>query len=403
MLRSSGQEILPKEAAIPAAIDLRHATPAVTVYAGARALRALSRELERAGARSVVVVTSPSLEGTRPHQLVLEAVGERLANSFGGVKQFSPTDVVVALAEIITAVEADALVVVGGGSAMVTARSAAVLAGEGRPIDELLTRRDDSGKVVNPRMPRPKVPIWIVPSTPTPAMAKAGSALRQSGTGKRVAIFDPKARAAGVVIDPAALSSSPTSLFVATAMNGLSMGIEGLLATSDDPFAEALLFQGVREIVTNLRAVAVDSESWQARARVAMGSILTGQGSDYSGAGLALALSHEIAPHSAVAGGVVESVLLPHTVRFTAGAVPHRIPIVAAALGATDHTLDGVAAALRDFGGTLGLPTTLRDTGIGEHDLKAAIEHAVNDWAMNSRMPRLATLQDLEAIANDAW
>ncbi len=384
-------------------VDLRHHTPATTVYAGPRSLRALTRELDRAGAHSVVVVTSPSLAGTSTHQLLTRAVGDRLASSFGGVKKFSPTDVVTALAEVIAQADADALVVVGGGSAMVTARAAAVLAGEGRPMQELLTRRDTDGRVVNPRMPRPKVPIWIVPTTPTPAMAKAGAALRDAVTGERVAIFDSKARAVSIVIDPAALSSSPVPLFVATAMNGLSMGVEGLLATSDDPFAEALLFQGVREIVAHLPDVTAAAEDWQSRARVAMGSVLTGQGTDFSGAGLALALSHEIAPRSAVAGGVVETVLLPHTVRFTAAAVPHRVPVVAAALGARDDTIDSVQVALRDFGAALGLPERLSQIGVDEADVRAALEHAVDDWAMNSRMPRRAQLEDLDIIAREAW
>jgi len=411
MLPSSQQDAISEEkketvmatAATPAAIDLRHATPATTVYAGPRSLAALARELDRAGARSVVVVTSSSLGGTSSHRRVIETVGDRLASTFSGVKQFSPTDVVTALAEIITLAEADAIVVLGGGSAMVTSRAAVVLAGEGRPLEELLTRRDDMGKVVNPRMPRKKIPIWIVPSTPTPAMAKAGAALRDVTTGKRVAVFDSKARSAGIVIDPVALSSSPTSLFVATAMNGLSMGVEGLLATSDDPFAEALLFQGVREIVANLPAVTEDAENWHSRARVAMGSILTGQGADYSGAGLALALSHEIAPHSAVAGGVVETVLLPHAVRFTAEAVPHRVSVLAAALGTGDNTVSGVEKALREFGAALGLPERLSQIGVEEAGIQAALKHAVDDWAMNARMPRKANIHDLERIAKDAW
>ncbi|WP_415853691.1 iron-containing alcohol dehydrogenase family protein [Sinomonas sp. G460-2] len=385
------------------AIDLRHSTPAGTIYAGPRSMAALGRELERARCRSVVVVTSPSLADAPSYRLVVETVGNRIAGAFTRVRQFSPTDVVTELANVIAQAEADALVVLGGGSAMVTARAATVLAGESRPLEELLTRRDDHGKVINPRMPQPKLPIWIVPSTPTPAMAKAGAALRDPVMGRRVAVFDPKVRAAGIVLDPTVLSSSPAGLFVATAMNGLSMGVEGLLATSGDPFAEALLFQGVREIVANLGAVAEHTDQFEPRARVAMGAILAGQGSDYSGAGLALALSHELAPKSTVAGGVVETILLPHTVRFTAAVVAHRVPVVAAALGAVEHTIDGIEIALRQFGEALGLPERLSQIGLTEPNLQAALEHAVEDWAMNARMPRRAGLDDLEMIVDSAW
>ncbi|MEZ2391792.1 iron-containing alcohol dehydrogenase family protein [bacterium RCC_150] len=386
-----------------AAIDLRHVTSASTIYAGQRSLTALSRELARAGASSVLIVTSASLAGQQAHQLLLEACDDLRVTTFEGVRQFSPTNVVSALAAVLDEVSADTIVVLGGGSAMVTARAAAVLVGERRPLQELFTYRDDDGRVVNPRMPRPKLPIWIVPSTPTPAISKAGAALRDFGTGERVAVFDPKARASGIVIDPTIVRSSPALLFIATAMNGLSMGVEGLLATSSDPFAEALLSQGVREIIENLPAVHADAGDWETRARVVMGAILTGQGSDYSGAGLALALSHEIAPHSTVAGGIVESILLPHTVGFALAAVPHRVRVIAQALDADDHTVDGIKTALRAFAARLGLPSRLRDIGIERARLQGALERSVLDWAMNPRMPRRASLGDMESIVAGAW
>ena len=48
-----------------------------------------------------------------------------------------------------------------------------------------------------------------------------------------------------------------------------------------------------------------------------LAALLCGQGSDYVGGGLAQALSYAAGPRSSVANGVVEALLVPHTMRFT--------------------------------------------------------------------------------------
>ena len=68
------------------------------------------------------------------------------------------------------------MVAVGGGSSVVTARAATILLGEGRDVRELCTRREADGRLVSPKLAAPKLPQWVVPSSPTTAYAKAGAA-----------------------------------------------------------------------------------------------------------------------------------------------------------------------------------------------------------------------------------
>ncbi|MGW2650790.1 iron-containing alcohol dehydrogenase family protein [Streptomyces sp. NPDC001393] len=384
---------------------LRHRTPEYRTYAGGNALDDLSRELTRNGAQAVFLVSTGSLaRNERVFSRVTDAIGDRLAATFDGVQQHSPIEVVKAVRDQMLEVGADAVVVLGGGSAIVTARAASVLAGERRPISDLATRRGADGRVVNPKMPAPKLPQWIVASTPTTAYAKSGAAMRDTTTGDRVAVYDPKARARGVFFDPDVIATAPASLVRSAALNALSMAVEGLLATGDDPLAEALLAQGAKELVTFLPQVCDGGTDGHARSRVMMGALLAGQGSDFAGGGLALALSHAIGPRSASPNGVVEAVLLPHTLRFTAAAVPDRVPVVAAALGAPSTTsAEGVSDILQEFLGRLGLKVRLQDQGVDEASLDEAIAHAAGDWAISPRIPRQADAGQLRAIVTDAW
>lgn len=384
---------------------LRHRTPEFRTYAGADALDRLSLELTRSGAQSVFLVCSRTLaRNERVFSRVTDVLGNRLSATFDGVQRHSPIEVVETVRDQILAAGADAVVVLGGGSAIVTARAASVLAAERRPIGDLATRRGSDGCVINPKMPAPKLPQWIVPSTPTTAYAKSGAAMRDSTTGDRVALYDPKARGRAVFFDPDVIATAPMSLVRSAALNALSMSVEGLLATENDPLAEALLAQGVKELVTFLPQVRADGSDGHARSRVMMGALLAGQGSDFAGGGLALALAHAIGPRYALPNGVVEAVLLPHAFGFAAEAVPERVSVVAAALGVPGTTsASGIGGRLREFLGGLGMPTRFRDLGVEEVSLDDAVAHAAGDWAISPRIPRQADAGQLRGIVANAW
>src|SRR5207244_5441849 len=122
--------------------------------------------------------------------------------------------------------DADAVIAVGGGSSVVTARAATILLGEGKDARELCTRREN-GKLVSPKLAAPKLPQWVVPSSPTTAYAKAGAAVRDPETGERLALYDPKARAQGVVLDPLMALIAPPRLSWSAALTIFSMAVEG--------------------------------------------------------------------------------------------------------------------------------------------------------------------------------
>jgi alcohol dehydrogenase class IV len=168
-------------------LNLRRITPAFRTFCGEHALDALPRELGRVGAQRAVVISVPPL---RDHPDAMSrlyaALGERLVGQFDGVVEHSPLPAVDQARQFLAAREADAVIAVGGGSSVVTARAATILHTEQRDIRELCTHRSADGKLVSPKLAKPKLPLWVVPTTPTTAYAKAGAAVRDPGTGERL-------------------------------------------------------------------------------------------------------------------------------------------------------------------------------------------------------------------------
>jgi alcohol dehydrogenase class IV len=392
---------------VPHVPQLQHATPAFRTFCGQDALAALPRELDRVGASRAVIVCAPWV---RDHPDALAAVGNalgaRLAGCFDGVQDHSPVPAVEAARRTLEDARADAVVAVGGGSAIVTARAATILLAEKRPVRDLCTQREPDGRLVSPRLAAPKIPNWIVPTTPITAYAKAGSAVRDPDTGERLALFDPKTRAQGIFLDPALALTAPAGLASAAALNAFAMAVESLQASRDDPLAEALLLQALRMLtqwLPRLHAAAGDAEP---RLRLMLAALLCGQGSDYVGGGLAQALSHAAGPRSSVSNGVIEALLLPHAMRFNAPVTGAGLTLIAETLDACPDAAaapdERAIAAVGRFLAGLTVPARLRDVGVTRPALAEVAVHAMNDWAI-TRVPRRVKRPELDELLHGAW
>jgi alcohol dehydrogenase class IV len=337
---------------------------------------------------------------------VESALGERLAGRFDGIREHSPLAAVEAGRLSLEQARADAVIVLGGGSAVVTARAATILLAEQREVRELCTRREANGRLTSPRLLAPKLPQWIVPSTPITAYAKAGSAVRDPATGERLALYDPKTRAQGIFLDPIVALTAPVALAQASGLNAFAMAVEGLQSDVDDPLAEALLTHALRMLAVWLPRLGSAPDSAEPRLRLMLGALLCGQGSDYVGGGLAQALSHATGPRSSVSNGVVEAMLLPYTMRFNAPVTGARLSRVADALDprpqADGSPAERAIAAVERVLAEVGLPARLRDVGVVDTVLAHVADHTMDDWAL-TRMPRRASHDDLMDLLQTAW
>jgi alcohol dehydrogenase class IV len=196
-------------------------------------------------------------------------------------------------AEELRRLEADAVVAVGGGSAIVTARAASILLAEKGDLASLSTAIDEHGSLRSPKLAAPKLPQLIIPTTPTTAMVKAGSAVLDPESGVRRALFDPKTRAQSLFIHPDFMRSAPRALVLGSGLNSFAMAVEGLTSLAGDPLADALLMHAVRLMTAHLASPALEGDA-AARGELVLAAVLCGQGTDFTGAGVTTALGHII-------------------------------------------------------------------------------------------------------------
>lgn len=386
--------------------SFQHISPPLRLFHGPESLGQLGRELQRMSCRRAVVVCGSWLAEGPLLERVRTALGDRYAGVYSEVLGHSPVASVEAAADVLKREEADAVIAVGGGSAIVTARAATILAAENKPVRELCTVTDEQGVLRSPKLLAAKLPQLIIPTTPTTAIVKAGAAVFDQAEGKRLAMFDPKTRAQCVFIDPEMILSAPRELLASAGINTLSMAVEGLTSRSNDPIADALLMQVVRLLAQHLPNTARHDDP-AVRGELVVAAVMCGQGTDHTAAGITTVLGHAIGARYEIENGMVNAIVLPHVLRFNAEAAQAGFAKVAAALRLPrsdgESQLLMTTQTLKTMFAALGVPSRLRDVGVPREDLPEIAELSMGDWFLRGNPRQVKSSGELQKIMEAAW
>ena len=386
--------------------SFKHVSPPLRLFHGPDSLISLGRELERLGARRAMIFCGSSISrNATVLDVVRSALGDRYVGAFVGVCAHSPLPSVEAGTRELRRLDADAVVALGGGSAIVTARAASLLLAENGDARVLSTSQDKNGELRSPKLLAPKLPQLVIPTTPTTAIVKAGSAVFDPATKERLALFDPKTRAHSVFIHPDAILTAPRELVVSASLDTLVLAIEGLISPRGDPISDALLMQAVRLLGLHLPLLAIDQDA-SVRSELILAAILCGQGTDYTGAGIATALGHAISAYCDADNGVIKMIVLPHALRFNGDAARTgltKITESSCLASPTNAPLAAVADALRATASQLGISQRLRDAGVPREALSKIALNTMTDWWLRDNARPVRNALELQQVLEEAW
>ena len=94
----------------------------------------------------------------------------------------------------------------------------------------------------------------MLPTTPSTAYGKAGTAVTVPGSAERLALFDPKTRAASLVLVAEALATAPGDLVRNAGLTTMVMAAEGMTTRKANLFSDAVLGQALSILVQDLTA-----------------------------------------------------------------------------------------------------------------------------------------------------
>lgn len=340
------------------------AAPARVLF-GSGTLQQLGQEVERLGARRAMVLSTPG-RGERLAQDINAQLGSLGVGICAEAVMHTPVAVTERVLPAIHEAGADALIAVGGGSAIGLAKAVALRTG----------------------LPQIVLPTTYAGSEMTPVLG-------ETSAHRKVTRRDPKILPQTVIYDVELTLALPVAISVTSGMNAVAHAVEALYAKDGNPVVALLAREGIGSMARALRRIAASPEDPEARADALYGAFLSGS---VLGA-TTMALHHKLAH---VLGGMFDlphaqthTALLPHSIAYNAPARPAAMEAIAQAIDAPE-----AARGVYDLAGSLGAPMALREIGMPEAGIGPAARQALADPYWN---PRPLEAAALEALLRRAW
>ncbi|MCA9449026.1 MAG: iron-containing alcohol dehydrogenase [Candidatus Omnitrophica bacterium] len=405
---------------------------------GVGVTREVGMDLADLGAKRVLVVTDPILRKLQPVSTTRESIEkEGIEYEVFDRVRVEPTDSSFKEAiDVASASPFDAIVAVGGGSTIDTAKAANLYSTYPAPFLDYVNPPIGQGKPV----PGPLKPLIAIPTT-------AGTGSETTG----VAIFDYEEMHAktGIasrrlkpilgIIDPENTRTLPREVAAAAGLDVLCHAIESFTAIpfqerpypkrpslrpayqGSNPISDVWSLQSLRMCAEFLERAAADPEDDEARGKMLLASSFAGMGFGNAGCHLPHGMSYPVSgmvrnyqpegypkDHPIVPHGFSVILNAPAVFLFTSPSSPERHLEAAETLGCdiSKAKPDDAGKILSDriieFMRALKVPNGIGEVGYTSEDIPALVEGTLPQHRVTKLSPRPAERDDLAEMFEDA-
>lgn len=287
----------------------------------------------------------------------------------------------------------DAVVAVGGGSALDVGKAARAAADLELPFRHLLDGEAEPGPA--------RRPFVAVPTTSGTGSEVSGGVVVVDG-GRKRGIAAPALRAQAALVDPALTVGLPAPATMATGVDALAQAISGVTVPAASPPSAALGLEACRRIAGALPAAVADGGDRDARAGMSAGSLLAGLSMNLSDTGADHALGHALGAVAGLSHGLAVGLVLAETLEVARADCAPALERVADAMGAPPGgAADGsrAVAAVRGLLAQVGFPTA-REAGVRPGQLDALVPLALEDYCLGVDAHRWSADDVRAAFAN---
>ena len=372
------------------------------IISGIGSTAEIIKELNDLYAKKVLLITDPGLVQAGVAQQVVEMLKQAAVEVeiFDAVEPDPSIQVATKAAEMAKNVKANVLIALGGGSAIDTAKSAALLVTNGGYL------KDYAG--VN-KVVKPILPLIAVPTT--------------AGTGSEVTIFavmsDPEKQEkftissaliapAVAVLDPLLTLKLPPSVTAFTGMDALTHAIEAFTSSIAQPATDALALSAIKLVLKHLPVAVGRGDNIKARDGMLQASLLAGIAFNNAFLGLAHAIASPLGGHFHVPHGLANAVMLPYVMEYNLPTAVRRYAEIGRALGlqAVGDTPRAVAektvAAITQLARDINIPEKLSNIGAKEELLPLVARDALKSIQLKFNV-RNASEKEILALLQKAY
>jgi alcohol dehydrogenase class IV len=294
---------------------------------------------ERAGpAAAVLVVCDPvltSLGITARALRILQDAGHpaKVYDGFTGEPRAADIDAAAAQAQ---AINARAVIGLGGGSALDTAKLVACCAASGQGAEAY--------ELCKTPLPNDRLPVIAIPTTAGTGSEVTRVSVFANAQKQKVWAWGEELKPGVAILDPELTVAVPPQVTAGTGLDALVHAIEASTNKQRNAGNDLYCHQAIRLISAHLVRAVQNPNDLEARGAMLLGACYAGIGIDNCGTALAHNISHAMADLAPIPHGRATGLAMLATIEWVAEGSPHAFAAVAAAMGEAPEAHNAVKA-----------------------------------------------------------
>ncbi|MGD9946656.1 MAG: iron-containing alcohol dehydrogenase PsrA [Burkholderiaceae bacterium] len=321
--------------------------------------------------RRAVLVTFPEAEAIGLTARLRGVLGASLA---GVVDRIEPNPDVAELRPMYERFwreygDCEAIVAVGGGSAIDTAKT--LMVGTRSDFDELVALLA-RGAPFRPH--RVKALIAVPTTAGTGSEVTPWATVWDRDAGRKYSLHLDETWPEAAVVDPELMLTLPASVTLQSGLDALSHALESIWNLNANPISDTFAVAAAREVMASLPPLLADPADRELRGRMALAALKAGMAFSNTRTALAHSISYEMTLRFGLPHGIACSFTLPMVLRRALGVDAGRDAVLSEIFGGD---LAGAPERLAAFIESLGVATDFGAYGVGEGESLRMVDDAM--------------------------
>lgn len=291
----------------------------------------------------------------------------------------------------------DAVIAIGGGSAMDGAKAICLTANNEIPLWDFEWEKEPA-KISNDK-PFPKL-ITIPTTAGTGAETEGTAMVTDTEQGMKFCICHPDLKPSKAILDPELTLELPRTLTAWTGADAMIHSIEGYCVPGFHPLCDGAALQSLSLISENLILAVDEPDNIKARGAMLVASCLGGI-AFLKGLGLVHAISHMVGAEFDTHHGLTNAIVLPVITRFNFPQLEGKVQKMSSAMQYDDHTIDAFISNIDEILDRIEIPKNLAEIGVPMDCVERISEKSMKDSAFATN-PRIASLEEMNVLVSQS-
>ena len=374
-----------------------------TSYFGRGSRTELANEIKTRGFKKILVVTDQTLLDCGVTGKVTKILDDAKIKYeiFADVKPNPTVSNVLAGLNKCREAKATAIVAVGGGSAMDTAKAISII-----------MKNPDREDVVSlnglSNTKKKGLPVIALPTTHgTAAEVTINYVITDEERQIKMVCVDPNDIPVLSIVDSELMETLPKGTAAATGLDALTHAVEGYITKGHNLMADMFHMKAIELIFENL-SKAVNEKDPVAIENMSKAQYIAGMGFSNVGLGIVHSMAHQLGAVYDTPHGVANAILLPTVMRFNGAVCADRFREILCHIGRPDardlndqDVINTFVWMLEELSKSVGVTQKVSDVGCKEEDLEMLADKAMEDPCKPGN-PREVTKEDFIRLYREA-